>query len=297
MRSCRSLAHRSVGIAVLVASVLQGAAAQPGDNLPVMLKGQDRLECVLPNGGRFLLVSDFDYWPVPTPLVPHPPNMRENQSPWRASYKTRGHRSSPVLVEEDMGSRGPLRESYVREDMCAAFQLIRGNVVSPSKILFPGQSEFTHLSLELLVFPETKSLEMTSSERIKFEAIFDKGTTPARLESRKYWYSLQVQKLRSIGVDGERYRHATGVVRLARLEDALVKETMFVSSGADCESAGACPATAVWQARSTDGGRTWSPTEFKTTSELFVLGKSARDQPGIAKPGRYKVGPKGGIYD
>lgn len=262
-----------------------------------MVKGQDRLECILPNGGRFLLVSDFDYWPVPTPLVPHPPNMRENQSPWRASYKAKGHRSSPVLVEEDMGSRGPLRESYVREDMCSAFQFIRGNVVADSKILYPAEKSFSALPHSLARFEEATRLELSEDERKRSNAIFDKGNMDAVRESTKFEQSVQAQKLNALGVDGTKYRAVPHRAMVARIGDSLVKELPFVAYGGECESSDSCPITAAWQARSTDGGRTWSATEFKTTSELFVLGKSARDQPGIAKPGRYKVGPKGGIYD
>jgi hypothetical protein len=43
------------------------------------------------------------------------------------------------------------------------------------------------------------------------------------------------------------------------------------------------PVVAVWQSHSTDNGKTWSKPIITKNAKLFVIGKSIKEQPGVAK--------------
>lgn len=64
----------------------------------------------------------------------------------------------------------------------------------------------------------------------------------------------------------------------------LYKEYGFELAQGNCRnSAGDCPIAAVWQTHSTDNGKTWSKPIITKDAKLFVIGKSIKEQPGVAK--------------
>jgi len=44
-----------------------------------------------------------------------------------------------------------------------------------------------------------------------------------------------------------------------------------------------CPIAIVWQSHSTDNGKTWNKPIITKDAKLFVIGKSIKEQPGVAK--------------
>lgn len=50
-----------------------------------------------------------------------------------------------------------------------------------------------------------------------------------------------------------------------------------------CNQNSLCPIISVWQYHSTDGGKTWSRPIITKDAKLFVIGKTIKEQPGVAK--------------
>lgn len=69
---------------------------------------------------------------------------------------------------------------------------------------------------------------------------------------------------------------------MGKFNQNLWYEFSFFSGSCDGKHT-PCPITAVWQYHSIDGGKTWSKPKVTKDAKLFVIGKTIKEQPGVAK--------------
>jgi hypothetical protein len=93
---------------------------------------------------------------------------------------------------------------------------------------------------------------------------------------------IEARKLKQYGFD-EGLR-LSGDYFSGEYKNTLWSEVGFKKLSNLCSKEQAdCPIAAVWQSHSADGGKTWSKPIITKDAKLFVIGKSIKDQPGVAK--------------
>jgi hypothetical protein len=224
----------------------------------------DSLECLLADGRRIDLVSSYDYgWLVHLIPCRHCPSARENQgkflayvvSPW-------GWRNSPDVAEL---SHRMLDTEMERRKLCAHVGVFAGVDSVAAMTRFPGETAFT-------AYPSPLGREMADAN------LHTKDVTA---------------RLQAIGLPTDFFQDvhfsAFGQIGARR-----VFEAALVGPRDNCNDVQApvCPFQAVWRMSSDDLGKTWSAPVLSTESQLFVMGRSLLDQPGVARPGKFHIGPR-----
>lgn len=209
---------------------------------------KDVLECGLPDGGRFVLKSSYDYSLVPLPFGP---NSRESdRRDWAGQYIDAAGRSSEVPASVMYRNT----EATELAEVCAHFGQRDGTPLAPYSYLRPDGSW-----LPVAAFP-WKQLHL------------DPSAKPGRSSD------AQRAALAQAGI--RRAAYLFGLI--APLDGRLVYEQPL--HRADRGYPFAIPFDAVYQAFSDDGGKSWGEPRISSRSELFELGKPWLAQPFRARP-------------
>jgi hypothetical protein len=213
---------------------------------------QDELECVLPNGDKFELVAKYDYEPL-SYILKHIGDVAErlNQQRFDVFFVPIDEKKWPTPIA-GLSHASLFRSEKGRQEICSNFTFIRNTHTATYKVHLPT----TEVS---------KDFQIINTPTLKFDAIKKMTATE----------SLQP------------YFPTRGYFGL--LESKLIMERPLINLNVELDFTQ--PIEGVFQITSADNGQTWSNPVVTKDSKLFVIGKSLFDQPGIAKPGKYKIGP------
>jgi hypothetical protein len=214
---------------------------------------QDKLECLLPNGDKMILINEFDYQLGPP--CGHC-TSRVNNTGFEPYFKpSKGKRWADASTSPMGNSSLDTLEN--RQKLCAAFGSFGQSVSSNGNVI----------------------LDSSTKQRLRNALGFD---YIGAIYQNPLDQSLGLQKLSWL-----RYRYAS---KLA--ENTLVYELPYAeSTDMDKNNIVGAKVLRVIQTISTDGGKTWSEPIITTDSKIFVMGKPLIEQTGIAKPGEYSIGP------
>jgi hypothetical protein len=215
---------------------------------------QDELECVLPNGDKFELVAKYDYEPLSEVLqYVGDVAQRLNQQDFEVRHKSSNGEYAGDSIDQ-ISKRG--REQLSTEDgrikTCSEFSLIRDTYTTPRRVRLPSGAT-------------SKDFQTINRPAIQFDAI-------KKLAASKGF---------------QFYFPSRGYFGL--FDSKLIMERPLINLNVELDFTQ--PIEGVFQIASADNGQTWSEPIVTKESKLFVIGKSLFDQLGIAKPGKYKIGP------
>ncbi|QNM97784.1 hypothetical protein [Chitinimonas koreensis] len=209
---------------------------------------QDVLECGLPDGGRFVLKSSYDYSLVPLPFGP---NSREsNRRDWSGRYVDAAGRSSEVPASVMYNNK----EVAELAEVCAHFGQHDGTPLAPYSYLRPDGSW-----LPVAAFPWKKLHLVPSAKPSPLSEAQRNALAQAGIHRATYLFGL-----------------------IAPVDGRLVYEQPL--HRAERGYLFAIPFDAVYQAFSDDGGQSWGEPQISSRSELFELGKPWLAQPFRARP-------------
>ena len=214
---------------------------------------QDELECVLSNGDKFVLIATFDYTAPIFSLGCWHCKSRVNETQFKAYFEPKGQKQWPEVASNQIDYRlSELKTEEGRQRICSVFALISGTYSADGRVLVPGEKRF-------------RSVPRPYSDA-----------------SKNFVTQMQNQKMLAISA-----------IYLALIDNKLISELFLVRPG-DTSAKNdhySRPLLGAGRSVSIDNGKTWSDDIIATDSKLFIIGKSLLEQPGVAKPGRYKVGP------
>ena len=202
---------------------------------------EDVLECGLPNGDKFILISKYDYSLAAKLLKPisrHPPAERFNVSPYKLYLRKNGY-SKNIEFNWALQKTEP-------EKMCARF----GSV---NDLVYAGLNDLCGYLGETC----TKS---AWDEKLRLSYVDKENPT---------WVQMELKRLN--------LRTYPGFGANTMINKQLVREQSLSLAKSDV-------ITAVWQATSTDNGKTWADPIITTDAKIFELGKTIYEQSFIARP-------------
>jgi hypothetical protein len=234
-------------------------------------ESEDVLECVLPSGDAFILSSKYEHTPPWIQLIAWHALSREHQEKFKVFYKPKNERSWKKPVNYIDAQR--INQEIDRWEICSNYYGFGGFVdmggIDGQKP--PGGSYFSIIDFKYsgtqLDFLKPEYLPELYKKQI-INLISDKSQLPL-MRPKYYFFGL--------------------------IEGKLFHEAVLVGHDGVCgekkDEWNPCLIVAAWQSESTDQGKTWSYPVLTTSPKLFVTGKSIFDQPGIAKPGEFRIGP------
>lgn len=213
---------------------------------------QNYLECNLSNGDQFKLIDNYKWNPLVRLIpVPHPPSNDNDRGIYKVYFKPKGW-WWPVDLEETEDIRYDLEDIQMRKEICSNYFILGNQTQSTRGQIINVDGD--KIIKEDMPYPPHKLIDATFDEAIKLG-----------LYSTYYPEGFNIKSDRSI------------VYEYALTKDRTFKVPNIVD--------------AVIVVKSTDNGRTWSTPIIRTEAKLFIIGKSVYDQPIVAKPGKWKIGP------
>ena len=205
---------------------------------------EDVLECGLTDGSKFILRSAYEWSMVPLPSIHS--SRETNRSSWDVSYQDRSGQRMPVPASVDYRGKTKLNEA------CAYFGMKNGVPLAP----------FSFLRADRKWSPQ----ENFPVERLDVNRSFLPDGSPV------------LQALQRAGIKSEAFRFGWIFQQGERLfyEKPLYR--------ADAGYAYSIPVDAVYQAWSSDGGKTWSEGQVSTDVRIFELGRGWMEQSIRARP-------------
>lgn len=223
-------------------------------NITIVSAAQDELECVLPNGDKFVLINKYDYSPL-AKFVPHAAT-RGNDYGFDVYFKPSGE----LRVNQAMYNFGRFSVSseIARKRVCAKFTLvdqlygtITGLKIQENHLLIP------------MVAGWSAPLNLLNAQEDIAKGLGYLMPPPGAL-IRKVSAEIVIEYALYSSADAQKFSTA---------------QVISIS-----------PVLAVIQTISHDSGKTWVKPAIVKKAKLFVIGKSMSEQPYVAKPGEWKSG-------
>jgi hypothetical protein len=247
----RFWAQLSLRALVFVSSLMSATA--------YAISREDVLTCGLPDGNSFILRSKYEWSMIPLPTL-HSSRETKRQS-WGAEYIDSSGRKSQVPAS--VGYSGKTSPQQL-DAVCAHFGMIRGTPLAP--FTFPMKNGRWY---PLDNFPWK---QLTVDFRVDLYPLPGVNSKPNRLSA------AQRAEMDKAGIHGSTYLFAY----IYSEGDRLVYEQPLHRSNTGYQFEKTFDA--VYQAFSTDAGKTWSNPIVSTDARIFELGKSWLQQSFIARP-------------
>jgi hypothetical protein len=219
---------------------------------------EDSLECVLPDGDKFLLIATADYSPlaaVVRPIARHPPSARVNQTQFKAFFVPKSGKRSESSVGGTQHDMNRLKTEAGRRAICARFSLVNG-----------------YYSID----GQVKIRRGDVLEALAHESPYITLSDPGFQEQKK---RLDLFLVYEVGY-------------VVKVGNQFVSESLFIQEvGNQSGDMLDFPISHVYQQVSIDDGKTWTDPIFTQNSKIAVIGKSVLNQPGLAKPGNFHIAP------
>ena len=217
---------------------------------------EDRVECLLQNGDKFVLILQYK-WDPAARLFAHA-TSRYKSGGFNVWYQEKG-KGKLIDLDEDIGY-AYAKTHEVRGELCSRAGIYGGIINSPGgKQKLPSSTYFIGINLpfnmEILLRMERDDIEIKKQLDDLQATLFARGLS-------------------------------YGMAKGAMFSELPLQREICMNS--DCRS----PIVAVWQSFSKDLGKSWSDPIITKDSKLFVMGKTPYEQPGVAKPGKFKLGPR-----
>jgi hypothetical protein len=204
----------------------------------------DVLECGLPDGSKFILHSQYDWSPVPLPMVHG--SRETNRGGWVPSYQDKSGKVVPVpFTLTYSGISKPV-------EACAYFGMKNGAPLAPFSFRRADGSWFLAKD-------------------------FPRGTLDIHVDRVDHASPLR-QELQNAGIKSEAYRFGW----LYQDGNDVIYEKPLHRT--DTGYVYSIPIDAVFQARSSDGGGKWSEGHVTTNARIFELGRGWIEQTIRARP-------------
>jgi hypothetical protein len=204
----------------------------------------DVLECGLPDGSKFILRSQYDWSPVPLPMVHS--SRETNRGGWVPSYQDKSGKVVPVpFTIPYSGNSKPV-------EACAYFGMKNGAPLAPFSFRRADGSWFLAKD-----FPR-------GALDIHVDRVDD--ASPLRQELQRAGIKSEAYRFGWLYQDGGEVIYEKPLHRT---------DTGYVYS---------IPIDAVFQARSSDGGGKWSEGHVTADARIFELGRGWIEQSIRARP-------------
>jgi hypothetical protein len=219
---------------------------------------QDSLECVLPSGDKFELIAKYDYEPLSIVLkhIGHVA-QRLNQEDYDVFFRPKnGEKWKESVGRVNRSSGDQLSKESGRLEICSSMGFKSGVYTVERNLLNIHDKSWSRFTKS-----NEDSIQIDNQLNKLIEKDFNLGWMPG-----------------FFGKEGNTLLRETPIVDLQE-GTKLAKNSFEI------------PIRFVQRFTSYDNGKTWVEPTVTTDSKLFKIGKSLLEQEGIAKPGKYKIGP------
>ena len=253
----------------------------------ISFAAEDRLECVLPNGDKFVLIQNYKL----SSLNVLGMNRRSNESGFVVYFepakRPKFFRKREISQPETryVGDAKDAGQVCLKFSTVGRYRFTNTNVYSDDnggtfKMLLPNGFRYDRFG----IFNLTRERELQdqfpsisgSSENSSATSANRKLRPDSLTESVDY--VSRHMPVRIVDAEGGTY-----------IEVALEPNATDHSCGQ--KPPGECPIIAVWQAISKDDRKSWSQAKISKDAKAFVIGKTLNEQPGFATVGEWKRGP------
>lgn len=205
---------------------------------------EDVLECGLADGSQFVLRSKYEWMLLPLPVGRHGSRMSKRRG-WIASYQDRSGKEVTVPGMVNYGGEATLSTA------CSYFGMKHGQPLAHFSF---RRADGSWLAWEQ--FPMAK---------LDIEVNGDSSEAPQRM-LQQAGVKVTAFHFGLIYADGQHLIYEKPLYRSRAVYDARL------------------PIDAVFQARSDDGGLTWSDGEVTSNAQIFELGRAWASQSFLARP-------------